>query len=81
MVSALDRRRLELSLTEQGRALARQAARKKRALLERSRSLLKSHDIEPIRALLEDYLADSAWRRTVQLRRQLSDQEDDRASS
>lgn len=72
-VSSSDRRRLELSLTGQGAALARHAFRKKRALLAHSRSLLKGHEIEPIRALLEDYLADSAWGRTVRLRRQMSD--------
>jgi MarR family transcriptional regulator, organic hydroperoxide resistance regulator len=79
-VSASDRRRLELSLTERGGALARQASRKKRTLLETSRSLLKGHDLGQIRALLEDYLADSAWRRTVQLRRGMSDRRDDAPS-
>ena len=66
-----DRRRLEVSLTVQGKLLARQVSQIKASLLEQAHLLLERHDIEPVRAFLQDYLQGSPWTRTLELRRNL----------
>ncbi len=67
-----DRRRLEVSLTAQGKLLARQVSQIKASLLDQAYLLLERHDIEPVKALLQDYLQGSQWARTVELRRDLA---------
>jgi len=41
-------------------------------LLEQAHLLLERQDMEPIKAFLQDYLQDSQWARTVELRRNLA---------
>ncbi len=67
-----DRRRLEVSLTPQGKLLARQVSQIKASLLDQAHLLLERHDIEPVLAFLQDYLQGSQWARTVELRRNLA---------
>ena len=66
-----DRRRLEVSLTAEGKSLARQVAKIKASLLDQAQLLLERHDTEPVKAFLQDYLQGSQWARTVELRRNL----------
>lgn len=66
-----DRRRLELSLTEQGRAQAQQITDIKQKMLAAARPLMKRYDIESMKDLLKAYLQGSRWAKTVEMRRQL----------
>ncbi|MGK7872106.1 MAG: MarR family winged helix-turn-helix transcriptional regulator [Xenococcaceae cyanobacterium] len=71
--SALDdRRRLEISLTEQGKAMAQQVSEVKQRMLTAARPLMEQYDIEPMKNLLETYLQGSQWAKTVEMRRQLA---------
>lgn len=70
--SVEDRRRLEISLTEQGQAVAQQVGQVKQRILATARPLLAESDIEPIKTLLETYLQGSRWINTVERRRQLA---------
>ncbi len=67
-----DRRRLEVSLTVQGKLLARQVSQIKTSLLDQAHLLLERHDIAPVKAFLQDYLQESQWTRTLELRRNLA---------
>ena len=67
-----DRRRLELSLTEQGRTRAQQVSDVKQKMLTAARLLMNQHDIEPMKHLLEAYLQGSRWLETIEKRRQLA---------
>ncbi|NJN62370.1 MAG: winged helix DNA-binding protein [Coleofasciculaceae cyanobacterium RL_1_1] len=70
-VSADDRRRLVLSLTPEGVALAERIKAVRGQLCEDKRSLLDRIDISSTLALFEGYLQGSPWWQTVERRRAL----------
>jgi DNA-binding MarR family transcriptional regulator len=71
VVSGDDRRRLILSLTPEGVALAEQIKVVRDQLCEDKRSLLDRIDISSTLALFEGYLQGSPWWQTVERRRAL----------
>jgi DNA-binding MarR family transcriptional regulator len=66
-----DRRRLELSLTEQGRRIERRVLVAREAVLELGRSLVGDRDLEPALALLRDLSRFSAYAELIERRRAL----------
>lgn len=67
-----DRRRLELSLTQEGKTLAQHVFGVKGKMLTAAKPLMERYDIEPMKQLLQAYLHGSRWSETVERRRQLS---------
>ena len=66
-----DRRRVELSLTEQGRRIERRVLAAREAVLELGRSLVGDRDLEPALALLRSLSEFSAYAELIERRRAL----------
>ena len=69
-----DRRRIEISLTDEGRIKAQQVDQIKKTILGESQTLIEEHDIERVRGLLEHYLylKESRWQEVLERRYQLA---------
>ena len=75
-----DRRRLEISLTEEGRIMARQVNQIKQTMLQDTQTLMEKPDIQYVRKFLLHYLdlKESRWREILYRRYELAEKSEQR---